>query len=377
MVAVQVTGYDGGVLVDHGDRLTDAGTARRPSAGRGWTFRRVSVDPGPTTLGAGAPPEDGSAVATRFVVEFDGRFTMVVAVRGAASMTATLLRQALHGGAAGVHVEFSDADGRELVVFRPHGAAHRLLDLDAPLDGDAEPPLSKLGEYAPIGNRLDPDTRDARVDTVAWLAGKDPAELWHAASVVQRARVALASSAEQAGRDPNGELTVGDETGPDAVAPSRRFRLLGRTRSATPHRSIAAQLADAADANWRSIAGDAEVDDALALRTVIEACHHIGARLRALSAVACEGRDAVTVTSRELAEALVDLLPSTGSNAPHVVTLPGAGLVPEVWSLVLDQLVSAAVDDGRQVVVVTDDRAMADWGRLEAHARRATLVELA
>ena len=44
----------------------------------------------------------------------------------------------------------------------------------------------------------------------------------------------------------------------------------------------------------------------------------------------------------------------------------------ELLTFVLDYL--AGLSGGRQVVIVTDDDAVADWARLESHARRTAVL---
>lgn len=360
MVAVQA------MVVDPSRTSSVAGTGAFPVPGRayarGWVARRVSYDP---PIGSAASDDHGT-VPGRFAVDCHPTFTMVVTARSAAGPVAAVLRSALHSGHDGLHVEFADDAGREFVVFRPHGDRHRLIDLETA----ATLPMPMLGEYGVVGAPADPVVRAARVEVIAWLAAADQTELWKAASMMQRVRDAIYGSVEH-----DTPTSLSHELDVDHRRGARRFRLLSRDRPETAHRSIADQLTDAAAATWGTVAGDVRFDDALAMRPAIEACARIGSRLRALSAVSCTPAAATEVSYRDLAEALIDVvLVDPAVRTPHVVELPGEALVPEVWSLVLDHLVAAA--DERQVIVVTADRNTADWGRLEAHARRAAVVEI-
>ena len=66
----------------------------------------------------------------QLVTDVHPNLTVVVVPPGQVEHTCRLVSAALVGADCGVHVELTDAQGRNLLLFRPHGGRSRVLDLD-------------------------------------------------------------------------------------------------------------------------------------------------------------------------------------------------------------------------------------------------------
>jgi hypothetical protein len=245
-----------------------------------------------------------------------------------------LLAGALHGSERGVHAEVRDEAGRRLVVMRPAVGMGRVVDVDGGADvtqqyrgydGKIDLLANSYGQASITRiSAEDLATSAARNDAVRALSAVDQVALWEAADM------ALAQ-------------------GPQSEA----------------------------HAAWVELAGDVDLHWANERRTEIHAAsrlrQHIAA-LRSLSSSVPELSDDDAVA---LAQAIVSQLSAAGHEQsikpPVVLDEPFIDLDPAVVPLLLELL--PGLVGSLQVVLLTDDDAIASWARLEALAGELALVE--
>jgi hypothetical protein len=315
----------------------------------------------------GAVPA-GSVRYRRLVVDQDGlhlavdvhpTLTVVIAPGELVDRLAATLEGAVTGQEPGMHAELVDAEGRELVVFRPHGGRARVLDVAR----QAEVPptdLSPLRSPAP-GPGVPPG------DTVRRLSAVDQTQLWGCAE-------SLACAQEAKG----GDSTAAPEVNGGSAPRRPRAGRLGFGRR--PRRESAPTGGGATDVDgqlqrWRSLAGEVPVGEAVALRPVIEAC--AGARHRSSTPAAQSTAGDLPVPRAavdRVATSVAGLL-DRPSQAPQVMVLPPPGLEGADLRLLLALLPEAVA--GRQVIVVSASDEVAGWGHAEADAEHATVVTAA
>ncbi len=123
---------------------------------------------------------------------------------------------------AGVHLEMRDGAGRHLAVFRPHGARHRVVDIDQGLDVSPyyAGPDGDINLLDQVGLDLRSARRRMRVTAedlttsrqsdamVGQLAQVNQEELWEVASRLQATSVRLDSEAEATGSAPEDAAVV-------------------------------------------------------------------------------------------------------------------------------------------------------------------------
>lgn len=117
---------------------------------------------------------------------------------------------------SGVHVELTGDDGRHLAVFRPDGAAHRVVDVDRGVDvsegfrsptGDIDL-IAGTGLDGVMAKRLlrctaaDLQTSSHHDEVIRRLAGIDQQVLWHHAETTEGTHRGLRTAAEIAGSEP-------------------------------------------------------------------------------------------------------------------------------------------------------------------------------
>jgi len=256
----------------------------------------------------------------------------VALVRGDEAPTATrLAAAALEGDDAGVHLEFTDASGRHLVAFRPHGGRARVVDVDEQVEVAA-------------WSRPEPTTAAAELHH---LAAVEPQQL---VEVTDRLFAAVEAEGlrESARRDRG-----------------RRSRR-GRARAASALAAEAAE-SEAARAAWASLVPGVGPAWAVEHATEVGACAEAARRAGALSAV-----DRGEVRAQAVVATVASLL-AQPADRPQVLALPAPGLGPAECELLFDLLPD--VLRGRQVLVVTDSPRVAAWARLESLAGRAALAE--
>ncbi len=191
------------------------------------TARRLSQRPHSRSR---APNADGDLVRfERLVIEAGGNaFTLelhprLTVVSGVGQMERDALVNELVGslgsGRAGVHLEVVSDSGSHFAVFRPHGAAHQVVDVDAAVDVTAQ--FADAEGHVDLLSRVGLDARSAREamrfsasdlvtsserdEQVRRLSQVNQAELWVAAEALRSAMLrvdeeseALGTSAEDA-----------------------------------------------------------------------------------------------------------------------------------------------------------------------------------
>ncbi|HSL56352.1 MAG TPA: hypothetical protein VK866_00775 [Acidimicrobiales bacterium] len=162
--------------------------------------------------------------AGSFALDFHHRVTVIAGVgRVEREGLMAELVGVLGSSRAGGHIEIEDDRGRHLAVFRPHGARHRVVDIDAGVDvsasfrGDdgsidllAREGLDQLTAKRRLrvtASDLAQSSRSAAI--VRRLAAVPQPSLWQAAERVRTAEATLQSLAEEAGTAPE-DLEVVD-----------------------------------------------------------------------------------------------------------------------------------------------------------------------
>ena len=274
---------------------------------------------------------DGEAAS----VDFHPRLTVLGGMPGdARGAIGALLSGALHGTVRGVHLEVVDDSGRRLVVLRPASGPHRVIDVVTATDVTAQHRgfdgrvdlLS--GQYGRSTitriTAADLRNRTPRNDAVRALSAADQVPLWSAADDLVR----------------------------------------GKSRG------------DAA-ATWRALAGDTDVHWAIDHRTEIQAAARLRQHIAALRSLSSSAPDLSDDDAVALAQAIVSQLTAAtnaaGTRPPVVLDETFDQLEPAVVPLLLELLPGLVGD--LQVILLTEDEAIASWARLEALAGELALVE--
>jgi hypothetical protein len=268
-------------------------------------------------------------------VDLHPRLTVIGGMPPAARLAfAQLLAGALHGTERGVHAELTDDNGRRLVVLRPSTGAGRVLDVDAgadvtpqyrSFDGSIDMLASSYGRSEITRISADDLTTSAsRDDAVRTLSAVDQVALWDAA---------------------DGALNKG----PNSKAHGR----------------------------WRDLAGDIDVQWAAERRTEIQAASRLRQHIAALRSLSSSVPDLSDDDAVALAQAIVSQLTNAsheqGTRPPVVLDEPFIDLDPAVVPLLLELL--PGLVGNLQVMLLTNDDAIASWARLEALAGELSLVE--
>jgi hypothetical protein len=247
----------------------------------------------------------------------------------------SLLAGALHGTVRGVHAEVVDDTGRKLVVLRPTSGPHRVIDVATTTDVttqhrgfDGRVDLLS-GQYGRTTiTRIAADdlrNRTPRNDAVRALSAVDQVTLWGAAD--------------------------------DLLGP-------GSARG------------DAAG-TWRAFAGDTDVQWANDHRTEIQAAARLRQHIAALRSLSSSAPDLSDDDAVALAQGIVSQLAAAtnakGTRPPVLLDETFDQLEPAVVPLLLELLPGLVGD--LQVILLTDDEAIASWARLEALAGELALVE--
>lgn len=265
------------------------------------------------------------------VLDLHPAITVAHLRRGDVDAAAGLAAGALDGDEPGVHVELTDAEGRELVVFRPHGGRARIVDVVDQVEAAPPPPV------APTGT----------ADVLRRLAAIEPAEMVEA---VDRLFAAVEAEGFR-------ELARRDRGG-------RRSR---RARERADREAAEAAAVDAAGAAWGALLPEVGVAWVVEHTAEVSACAEAARRAGALRALGDGGLDAAAVVA-----AVAEVVASPAER-PHVLVLPRAGLGAAETDLLLDLLPELC--RGQQLLIVTASLRVAGWARLEALAGRAAVVE--
>jgi hypothetical protein len=247
----------------------------------------------------------------------------------------SLLAGALHGTVRGVHAEVIDDTGRRLVVLRPSSGPHRVIDVATAtdvtsqhrgFDGRVDLLSGQFGRTTIT--RISADdlrNRTPRNDAVRALSAVDQVALWAAADDL---------------------LGLGSGRG-DAVG------------------------------TWRSLAGDTDVNWATDYRTEIQAAARLRQHIAALRSLSSSAPDLSDDDAVALAQSIVSQLTvatnAKGTRPPVLLDETFDQLEPAVVPLLLELLPGLVGD--LQVMLLTDDEAIASWARLEALAGELALVE--
>ncbi len=325
----------------------------------------------------GAPGPGGNATSWRLervslagqeptrTLEFQADLNVVLSSVGSVDAVVTRLRSVLNGG-DGTHVEFAVDDGPSFVLFRPFGARHRLIELES----GQEHPLPTLAAFSFDAGATDLAALYADADTVRHLCRLEQTMLWDLAERALAERASASSPSEPGERPDHAGASSGADTEPGGLR--RLLRRKPRPATASAATEPTGDTASA-EATWWQLAGPVDIDTALCHRARIEAAAGLQGRIGAMAAVGSPDSGGVsTVDPIEIVRAVCALVPrSRPAGGPHIVAAP-ASIDHELLTFVLDYL--AGLSGGRQVVVVTDDEAVADWARLESHARRTALL---
>ena len=275
---------------------------------------------------------DGEAAS----VDFHPRLTVLGGMPGdARGAFGSLLSGALHGTVRGVHLEVVDDSGRRLVVLRPSSGPHRVIDVATATDVTAQ----HRGF-------------DGRVDLLSSQYG--------------RSTITRITAADLRNRTPRNDAVRALSAVDQVALWGAADDLLGRGSG----------RGDAA-ATWRSLAGDTDVHWAIDHRTEIQAA----ARLRqhiARAALAVVERPRPVRRRRRGPRpghrvAAHRRHQRAGSRPPVLLDETFDQLEPAVVPLLLELLPGLVGD--LQVILLTEDEAIASWARLEALAGELALVE--
>lgn len=312
----------------------------------------------------------------QLVTDVHPSLTVVVVPSGRVDHTRRLVGAAFGRGEAGVHVELTDGQGRNLLLFRPHGGRSRVLDLDTQLEALPPVPARSWADDRWTPTTPEPDLVSAEV--VLSLSAVDQPTLWDAADHLTAVLDRCAPANDAAATD--GDDLEGGQASDRRVRRRSRRAGLGR-RSHRDHDADRDATTDAARAAWRAVAGEVPLDAALRLRRAIEACAVARSRTVALAAVspaspadlpAAPDVAAEPAPVAVVAEVLAAVL-GEPADSPQTLVLPPCSAAGAGVQLLLDVLPDLV--GGRQVLVVTCDADVADWGRLEALAGRATFAQ--
>lgn len=275
------------------------------------------------------------------VIDLHPRLTIVGAKAGQEARLVELLDHAATGDSEGIHAELIDDTGRELVVFRPRGNRHRVVDVDTGQD------LGQPGAWVWAAWSQLPAEVDV-VDMVAHLAARNSEELWLTAQALVDEKLSQTSGQPAVVRQP---------------APRRR---LWRRRPSTAARK------DVLASQWRTLAGTIEPAIALSYRPVVEACAATLRRQGSLASVASSDAPLPPLVAA-IAQAAAALCPRP-DRLLSVVAFPPEGIEEDAALAALDVVTGQPLPGG-QVVVVSSAAELADWARLETFAGRARWID--
>src|SRR5918994_1052508 len=275
---------------------------------------------------------DGEAAS----VDFHPRLTVLGGMPGdARGALGSLLSGALHGTVRGVHLEVVDDSGRRLVVLRPASGPHRVIDVATSADVTAQ----HRGF-------------DGRVDLLSSQYG--------------RSTITRITAADLRNRTPRNDAVRALSALDQVALWSAADELLGRSSG----------RGDAA-ARWRDLAGDTDVHWAMDHRTEIQAAARLRQHIAALRSLSSSAPDLTDDDAVALAQGIVSQLTAatnaTGSRPPVLLDETFDQLEPAVVPL-LPELLPRLVGD-LQVLLLTEDEAIASWARLEALAGELALIE--
>jgi hypothetical protein len=275
---------------------------------------------------------DGDAAS----VDFHPRLTVLGGMPvDARAAFGSLLAGALHGTVRGVHAEVVDDTGRKLVVLRPASGPHRVIDVATAADVTAQ----HRGF-------------DGRVDLLSGQYG--------------RTTITRVSAEDLRSRTPRNDAVRALSAADQVALWGAADELLGRGSG----------RGDAAG-TWRSLAGDTDVNWATDHRTEIQAAARLRQHIAALRSLSSSAPDLSDDDAVALAQGIVSQLTAAtnakGTRPPVLLDETFDQLEPAVVPLLLELLPGLVGD--LQVMLLTDDEAIASWARLEALAGELALIE--
>jgi hypothetical protein len=268
-------------------------------------------------------------------VDFHPRLTVMGGMPAdARAAFAGLMAGALHGTARGVHAEVVDDAGRRLVVLRPASGPHRVIDVATSSDVTAQ--------FRGF---------DGRIDMLTGPYG--------------RATITRITAADLHNRSPRND-TVRALSAVDQVA---LWGAADGLLDGSPHGDPAG--------TWHALAGDIDVGWAVEHRTEIQAAARLRQHIAALRSLSSSAPDLSDDDAVALAHGIVSQLNAatnnTGARPPVLLDETFDQLEPAVVPLLLELLPGLVGD--LQVMLLTEDEAIASWARLEALAGELSLVE--
>lgn len=245
-----------------------------------------------------------------------------------------LLAGALHGHVRGVHAELTDDTGRRLVVVRPGVGQGRVVDVETSADVSMK--------YHSFDGKTDVLANDRGRTTITRITAGDLAH-----SVSRNDAVRALSAIDQVALWDTAAAALRDGPQSDAYA------------------------------EWRGLAGDIDVRWAMERRAEVQAASRLRQHIAALRSLSSSVPDLSDDDAVALAHGIVSRLGEAGVEQgirpPVVLDEPFVNLEPAVVPLLLELLPGLFGD--LQVMLLTDDDAIASWARLEALAGELSLVE--
>lgn len=268
-------------------------------------------------------------------IDLHPRLTVIGGMPPAARIAFTeLLAGSLQGTERGVHVEIRDDAGRRLVILRPTTGMPRIVDIAGgadvtaqfrAFDGKIDLLATSYGPGAITRIAAEDLTRSApHDDAVRTLSAVDQVALWDTA---------------------DGYL----QQGPGSPAQKA----------------------------WHELVGDIDVAWAADRRAEIQAASRLRQHIAALRSLSSSVPDLSDDDAVALAQGIVSQLTAAsheqGPRPPVVLDEPFVNLDPAVVPLLLELL--PGLVGSLQVMLLTNDDAIASWARLEALAGELALVE--
>lgn len=244
-----------------------------------------------------------------------------------------LLAGALHGHVRGIHAEVTDDTGRRLVVLRPGVGQGRVVDVETSADVSMQ--------YRSFDGKIDLLANDRARAAITRITAAD---LAHSASRNDAVRALSAIDQVVLWDTADAALREGPQSN--------------------------------AYADWQALAGDIDVRWAMERRAEVQAASRLRQHIAALRSLSSSVPDLSDDDAVALAHGIVSRLGDgleQGIRPPVVLDEPFVNLEPAVVPLLLELLPGLFGD--LQVMLLTDDDAIASWARLEALAGELSLVE--
>lgn len=240
----------------------------------------------------------------------------------------------LHGHVRGVHAEVRDNTGRRLVVLRPGVGQGRVVDVETSADVSMQ--------FRGFDGQIDLLTSTSRQASVIRITAADLTQ-----STLHNDAVRSLAALDQVALWDIAEASMRDG------------------------------LQSEAHMEWQDLVGDIDVQWAMERRAEIQAASRLRQHITALRSLSSSVPDLSDDDTVALAHGMVarigDAGHEQGARPPVVLDEPFVSLEPAVVPLLLELL--PGLFGELQVILLTDDDAIASWARLEALAGELALVE--